>query len=547
MDKHNEQFTPETVDEQIDDLLQSQLPTSPDAHIVQNLHRLYSEDAVTLGRVWQRLGLGEHTSFTQAIHQAETSQGRMTGQSRILPYERKRRMFVEHNGNSPKLQIWRSIAVIAAVLIAAILVGSTLWVFNIVTNSSQGGASAGQSERSQGQQQNHQPVVQTPSGVYVGGSDGIARIDTQTGKQIWKYSYPNTNFPGMLFTRKIVPIGNTIYVSMQSFTQSVKPTLLAIDAQTGKLLWSHEFAHATLVDLAAADGILYAGTNPVSQNIIPPTKKGKSTGQLPAPSTTTSTIYAFNAIDGKQHDSYTVSGGIKTLSAANGTLYVGASNGLQALSLSDGKQIWYTAISGQQVDITTPHIVNDVMYTTISNVSELAGQSTAIVAAFKTSTGEKLWQSDPIQSELFGIAVANNKVFVGTMTDGTPFKGGLRAYDAQSGKQLWNTPLDGAVEWAPSVDNGVVYVSAYAELTKPEEVAALNINDGSIKWHVQVPAGIMTTPTVVNGVVYVSTGNTGAKVAGNASGATIALKATDGSQIWTTASTSSPDALIVVG
>lgn len=542
MDKHNEQFTPETVDEQIDDLLQSQLPTSPDAHIVQNLHRLYSEDAVTLDRVWQRLGLDEHTSFTQAIHQAETSQGRMTGQSRILPYERKRRMFVEHNGNSPKLQIWRSIAVIAAVLIAVILVGSTLWVFNIVTNSSQGGASAGQSGHSQGQQQNHQPVVQTPSGIYLGGSDGIARIDTQTGKQIWKYSYPNTKFPGVLYTRKIVPLGNAVYVT--GYSQNIKPALLAIDAQNGKLLWSHEFATAHLANLAATDGVVYAATDPASQNIIPPTKKGKSTGQLPAPSTTTSIIYAFNAADGSQHASYTIGGEAQTLSAANGTIYVGSSNGLYALSLSDGKQLWYTAISGQQVSITTPRIVNNVLYTAISNVSELAGQSTAIVAAFKTSTGEKLWQSDSISSQLFDITVASNKVFVGTMTDGTPFKGGLRAYDAQSGKQLWNTPLDGAVEWAPSVDNGVVYVSAYAELTQPEEVAALNINDGSIKWHVQVTAGMMNTPTVVNGVVYVSTGTGPIK---GASGATVALKAIDGSQIWTTASTSSPDALIVVG
>lgn len=193
-----------------------------------------------------------------------------------------------------------------------------------------------------------------------------------------------------------------------------------------------------------------------------------------------------------------------------------------------------------------------MLYTTINNTSELAGQSTATVAAFKTSTGEKIWQSSTIPSQVFDIAVANNKVFVGTMTATTPFKGGMRAYNAQSGKLLWNTPLDGAVEWAPTIDNGVVYVSAYALLTaqptasaqptskQSEEVAALNIADGSVKWTAPVAAEIMTTPIVVNGVVYVSTGDN------KNNGTTTALKATDGNQIWT-ASSPSPDTLLVAG
>jgi outer membrane protein assembly factor BamB len=77
-------------------------------------------------------------------------------------------------------------------------------------------------------------------------------------------------------------------------------------------------------------------------------------------------------------------------------------------------------------------------------------------------------------------------------------------------------------------------------MNKPEEVAALNIADGSVKWKVHVAAGIMTTPTVVNGVVYVSTGDN------KNSGTTTALKTTDGSQVWT-ASSPSPDTLLVAG
>jgi outer membrane protein assembly factor BamB len=507
MDKHNEQFTPEAVDELIDDLLESKLPTPPDEQIVQSLHRLYSEDAVTLDHVWQRLGLGKHTSFTDALQQAEISEERMRGQVRNIPYERNRRMFAEHQH-----QIGRSFMVIAALIIATLLIGSMLWLSHIVNPSSQVGASPAQTTLSQGSRQtDQQQTVQAPSGVYVGGNDGIARIDTQTGKLLWKYNYPKS----MSNTGKLIAIGNTIYASIQSFSQGTQPAVLAIDIQTGKPLWSHLFANESLNDLTASNNILYVGT----QN----------------------SIYALDAINGTQRAIYKMNGGeVQTLSASNGTLFIGASNGLHAFSLSNGKQIWYTAANGNQVYITTPHIVNNVLYTTINNVSELGGKSTATVAAFKTSTGEKLWQSDTIQSQVFDITVANNKVFVGTMTATTPFKGGLRAYDAQSGKLLWNTALDGAVEWAPTIDNGVVYVSAYAELFKPEEVAALNIADGSVKWKVKVTAGIMTTPEVVNGVVYISTGDN------KNSGTTTALKATDGSQIWT-ASSPSPDTLLVVG
>src|SRR5690349_12072937 len=121
MDKHNEQFTPETVDEQVDDLLESKLP---DEQIVQRLHHLYSEDALTLDHVWQRLGLGKHTSFADALQQAEIPQRRMTGRVRNIPYKRNRRMFAEHQDNSLKRQIGRSLVAIAAVIIATLVIGS---------------------------------------------------------------------------------------------------------------------------------------------------------------------------------------------------------------------------------------------------------------------------------------------------------------------------------------------------------------------------------------------------------------------------------------
>lgn len=427
---------------------------------------------------------------------------------------------------------------LVALFIAACLIISTLWVFHSMVHPNQGPASAGQAKPQQEPQQYQQQTVSTPAGVYVGGADGIGRIDVHTGRPLWQYNYSSLQLFGDLYTQKIIPIGNTVYVSMQSFTQNVKPTLLAIDARSGKLRWSYDFTNLSLADLSSAGNLLYVATNP--EQAPSTVTKGNGNTKLPAPNIASSTIYALNAADGTLHASYSISGTVQTLSITNGVIYMSTTNGLQAFRLATGKLLWYTIVNAQQVSITPPHIVGNVLYTTINNVSESAGQSTAVVAAFKADTGEKLWQSDPISSQLFDIAVANNEVFVGTMSASTPFTGDLRAYDEQSGKLRWKTLVDGAVEWAPAVQGDTVYVSAYADLKQPEEVAALNTTNGSIQWKAMVAAGVMTSPTVVNGVVYVAIGY-------NGPGTVTALKATDGHQLWTTPSASSPEALVVVG
>lgn len=549
MNHDEEHFAPERVDEQVDGLLRAPLSadTPIDVQIVQGLHALYTEDADILENVWERLGLDEHGSFADALQRAENPQQRMVGQASMLPYERNRRMRVDHHERTSRGSSGRGLAILVAVLIAAILVGSALLVFNNVTRSSQGPAAPGTTNQPQGQQM--QQEVKTPSGVYLGSGDGLVLLDNQTGKQIWKYSYPTASFPGLLMTTQVILIGDTAYVGMQSQTTHVKPAVLAIDAQTGKLRWSHEFTNENVRALTEADGILYAAAslNPpdsnqtISQNMQ---KSGKSQ-QLPAPSMSSSTIYAFNATDGNTNKKYPITGEPETLSIANGVLYVGTTNALTAINTGDGKQLWSNSINAQSGSITTPQVVNGVVYTALNNVSELAGQTTCLIAAFKVSTGEKLWQTDPIHSQVFDIAVASNKVFVGTMGDAprakdgsSVFNGALTAYDAQNGKQLWNRGVDGSVQWQPAVDNGVVYVSAYPSMSQSEEVAAINISDGSIKWHVNVAAGIMTRPVVANGIVYVATGN-------EKDGATTALKATDGSQLWKVSSSQSPDTLAV--
>src|SRR5689334_12778746 len=122
MEKYNEQFIPEMVDEQVDELLQSQSSTSSDAHIVHDLSRLYTEKVDSLDHGWHRLGLDAHTqmSFFDAVQQMHPSQGQMTDQTRMIADERNHRMFLDPHNKVTQRQFGRRFAVLAAVLVAAL-------------------------------------------------------------------------------------------------------------------------------------------------------------------------------------------------------------------------------------------------------------------------------------------------------------------------------------------------------------------------------------------------------------------------------------------
>lgn len=61
---HDDAFTPDTVDERVDQLasLAPQASSPPSAQVVQRLHALYEEDQSSTARVWERLAqrVNEH-------------------------------------------------------------------------------------------------------------------------------------------------------------------------------------------------------------------------------------------------------------------------------------------------------------------------------------------------------------------------------------------------------------------------------------------------------------------------------------------------------
>ncbi|NEC18671.1 protein kinase domain-containing protein [Streptomyces parvus] len=131
---------------------------------------------------------------------------------------------------------------------------------------------------------------------------------------------------------------------------------------------------------------------------------------------------------------------------------------------------------------------------------------TWFLLAVDTRTGKELWRvplpARPHGSErlhfLSARAVGQYLVLVQQSADGEPR---LAVHDAQTGKALWNRPLDG--EQSPfsrahlAVDDRYVYPSA-------GELVALGLADGREAWRFEgrAPGALFSPATVDDGVVY---------------------------------------------
>jgi WD40 repeat protein len=136
-------FTPESVDEQVDQLLSLTGDESllPSARVVQRLHAFYEADKHSTEQVWQRLA--------QQVNQHE-SNARQPGVLKRWQHGGTQHML--HLSHLPQQthkrhSIWQGLNLLAAVFLIAVLVGSLVTVFNLarIRPGLQTGASQGKS------------------------------------------------------------------------------------------------------------------------------------------------------------------------------------------------------------------------------------------------------------------------------------------------------------------------------------------------------------------------------------------------------------------
>jgi outer membrane protein assembly factor BamB len=186
-------------------------------------------------------------------------------------------------------------------------------------------------------------------------------------------------------------------------------------------------------------------------------------------------------------------------------------------NVAELEELWSTPIAGVGVYgsyASTPAIANGVIYS-----QDLESN----VQAIDLESGDVLW-SRKYESPSHGpngLAVAEGHVYGATASEAF-------ALDQETGKEVWRTNLEGAVDMAPGVHDGKVYVSTVPETPAAEYEAgavgtlwAMDGKTGKKAWSFDtVPKGLWGKPKVNSGgglwyppsfddkgFVYAGTGN----------------------------------------
>jgi|GEM_PF-1753891 len=132
MDKNEQLFTPETVDDEIDQLINNHSSIFPDldTRLVHELRHVYKEEADSLKRVWERLELYSMQQHTAQEPRPQTLQ-RQTVDHYTFPIRKNRR-----RAKYPANQLF---TILAASIIGAFLVGSLAWTL-VITHAPAPGA-----------------------------------------------------------------------------------------------------------------------------------------------------------------------------------------------------------------------------------------------------------------------------------------------------------------------------------------------------------------------------------------------------------------------
>jgi len=364
---------------------------------------MYQDDERSLEKVWQRLGLESSPQVNAERQQAALRPVQVETQS----LARARRRILGRNSQmrqEAQSSNTRNLSLIAATLVAALIVGSMLWVFNL-SHYNTGPASY----RNIQQRPTAKPDL--PPGLYISDKDSLFRLDPQTRKVLWQLS--------LKIVIKIVPVGNIVYVlqSRGAYASSTVPnTVYAIDANTGSIRWSHTFTDHQLdpgtetltTDLVFSDGLLYDGLLYVSIQTL-----GTSIA------TYTARVYVLNALDGKQ--------------------------------LGAHKQLWSRDVHGgvQQ----TPIVSNGAVYIATDGGENLGGENfPAHVVALTAGKGDILWQQQLDGSITDNLCVSHGVVYVSSdsaLTSATAVSG-TYALNAQNGSKLWKDTQHIALRLVPT-------------------------------------------------------------------------------------------------
>jgi serine/threonine protein kinase/outer membrane protein assembly factor BamB len=304
---------------------------------------------------------------------------------------------------------------------------------------------------------------------------------TNVSKLVNIWTFYTKNEPG---TSSFPIISNGIVYFGAGATPDNNGTLYALNASSGKQLWTYKTTGSINSSPAVANGIVYFGANE---------------------------FYALDATSGSKLWSFQTTGTVDSSpTIANGIIYFGSSDGtLYALNAKTGTKIW-SYYTGYNYDIaSSPAIANGIIY---------FGTYGAILYALNAQTGSELWNYATGANGIAGDYIDSSPAIANGIVYTAWHDGGLYAFNARSGSELWN--YGGLFDSSPTIANGIVYITEQGGYLQ-----ALDAKSGTELWSQNPLTGSSEdydcSPTIANGIVYFD------------GGTLYALNAQSGVKLWT--------------
>jgi outer membrane protein assembly factor BamB len=126
-------------------------------------------------------------------------------------------------------------------------------------------------------------------------------------------------------------------------------------------------------------------------------------------------------------------------------------------------------------------------------------ESESSVVARSLDDGRERWRVFPGSSVRAGLVAEGERVYAATV------EGEVLALDVVDGEEAWRLDLDGSVEAAPAVSEGVLVVALEQRSAGTSAVVAVDTETGEEEWRfTSLPSGAgATPPSVADGVAYV--------------------------------------------
>jgi outer membrane protein assembly factor BamB len=270
--------------------------------------------------------------------------------------------------------------------------------------------------------------------------------------------------------------------------------LVALDANTGRVLWRHRTHRCAWASPAVANGLVLQTFLLRGPRCDPDVDR---TGEL----------VAFDARTGAVRWRVALPATESSPLVANGLVTIGDWNGdVLAFDLRTGARRWVFHADGPVK--SSPAVAGGRLF---------VGTYGGSLYALDARTGRRVWRASAQQRWLrhgrfySTPAVAHGRVYVGS-TDGKVYAFGVR-----SGKLRWSHSTGGYVYGSPATWRDVVLVGSY-----DHRLYALDAATGAVRWSFDALGPISGAASVIGGIAYIST----------LSETTFALDARSGRLLW---------------